>query len=52
MSTFERQRRSLLLTLLVTPILYSYFDDLAEFRWSRLFARGKRAEPVTDARQN
>ncbi len=33
------QMLCLLLTLLITPVVYSYFDDLAEFRFSRLFGR-------------
>jgi HAE1 family hydrophobic/amphiphilic exporter-1 len=28
----------LLLTLLITPVVYSYFDDLREFRFARLFS--------------
>jgi HAE1 family hydrophobic/amphiphilic exporter-1 len=44
----------LLLTLLVTPVVYSYFDDLRE--WSprasarRLFGRGTPAKPATAER--
>jgi HAE1 family hydrophobic/amphiphilic exporter-1 len=39
----------LLLTLLVTPVVYSYFDDLREWKLSRLFAwvRGRRESEVT-----
>ncbi|HVQ63513.1 MAG TPA: efflux RND transporter permease subunit [Terriglobia bacterium] len=36
------QMLCLLLTLLITPVAYSYFDDLAEFRFSRLFNRVRR----------
>jgi HAE1 family hydrophobic/amphiphilic exporter-1 len=39
------QMLCLLLTLLITPVVYSYFDDLAEFRFSRLFARMRRRHP-------
>jgi hydrophobic/amphiphilic exporter-1 (mainly G- bacteria), HAE1 family len=35
------QMLCLLLTLLITPVVYSYFDDLAEFRFSRLFGRSR-----------
>src|SRR5688572_13094602 len=35
------QMLCLLLTLLITPVVYSYFDDLAEFRFSRLFSRAR-----------
>ncbi|HXK61423.1 MAG TPA: efflux RND transporter permease subunit, partial [Acidobacteriota bacterium] len=38
----------LLLTLLITPVVYSYFDDLREWKPSRLFQRlrGKPVEPA------
>jgi HAE1 family hydrophobic/amphiphilic exporter-1 len=39
------QMLCLLLTLLITPVVYSYFDDLAEFRFSRLFSRMRRGHP-------
>jgi len=39
----------LLLTLLITPVVYSYFDDLAEFRFSRLFNRIRRGHPDPEA---
>ena len=32
----------LLLTLLITPVVYSYFDDLREFKLARLFGRFRR----------
>jgi HAE1 family hydrophobic/amphiphilic exporter-1 len=35
------QMLCLLLTLLITPVVYSYFDDLSEFRLSRLFGRSR-----------
>ena len=36
------QMLCLLLTLLVTPVVYSYFDDLREWKPSRMFARFRR----------
>jgi len=39
------QMLCLLLTLLITPVVYSYFDDLAEFRLSRLFSWMRRRHP-------
>ena len=43
------QMLCLLLTLLITPVVYSYFDDLAEFRFSRLFSRAGRRHPRPEA---
>jgi HAE1 family hydrophobic/amphiphilic exporter-1 len=43
------QMLCLLLTLLITPVVYSYFDDLAEFRFSRLFNRMRRRHPDPEA---
>ena len=43
------QMLCLLLTLLITPVVYSYFDDLAEFRFSRLFSRTRRQHPDPEA---
>src|SRR6185503_760724 len=42
------QMLCLLLTLLITPVVYSYFDDLAEFRFSRLFSRMRRGHPAPE----
>ena len=41
------QTLSLLLTLLVTPVAYSLWDDLGRF-WSRLFAKRAAAEPEAE----
>ena len=46
------QMLCLLLTLLITPVAYSYFDDLAEFRFSRLFHRARRGEEPSEAAGN
>ena len=43
------QMLCLLLTLLITPVVYSYFDDLAEFRFSRLLNRMRRRHPDPEA---
>jgi len=40
------QTMCLLLTLLVTPVAYSLFDDLAHARFWRVFSRERRAIPV------
>jgi HAE1 family hydrophobic/amphiphilic exporter-1 len=39
----------LLLTLLITPVVYSYFDDLREFRFARLFPWLKRPAKIPAA---
>jgi HAE1 family hydrophobic/amphiphilic exporter-1 len=39
----------LLLTLLITPVAYSYFDDLREFRFSRLFGRARNKPAGSEA---
>ncbi|MCX7604610.1 MAG: efflux RND transporter permease subunit, partial [Bryobacteraceae bacterium] len=44
------QSLALLLTLLVTPVAYSLFDDVAQSRlWRRLFARAPKPVPTTAA---
>ncbi|MFZ5928975.1 MAG: efflux RND transporter permease subunit [Acidobacteriota bacterium] len=44
------QSLALLLTLLVTPVAYSLFDDVAHSRlWRRLFARVPKPSPTTAA---
>lgn len=39
----------LLLTLLITPVVYSYFDDLRAFKFSRLFAFGRSKQARSEA---
>jgi HAE1 family hydrophobic/amphiphilic exporter-1 len=46
------QMLCLLLTLLITPVVYSYFDDLAEFRFSRLFKWARRRQEGAEAARN
>jgi HAE1 family hydrophobic/amphiphilic exporter-1 len=46
------QMLCLLLTLLITPVVYSYFDDLAEFRFSRLFKWARRGQEGAEAARN
>jgi HAE1 family hydrophobic/amphiphilic exporter-1 len=36
----------LLLTLLITPVVYSYFDDLRQIEWLALLRRGARRKGV------
>ena len=43
------QMLCLLLTLLITPVVYSYFDDLSEFRFSRLFGRSRDKHAESEA---
>jgi HAE1 family hydrophobic/amphiphilic exporter-1 len=43
------QMLCLLLTLLITPVVYSYFDDLAEFRFSSLFSRTRQRHADPEA---
>ena len=39
----------LLLTLLITPVVYSYFDDLRELKFSRLLAWGRSKQARSEA---
>ncbi len=43
------QMLCLLLTLLITPVVYSYFDDMREWKVARLFAWLRRAQPAPPA---